>query len=213
MDRYYFVIFLLTGQTLDSVGQHCNKNNVKAFISGLFTGRHSISYNSIQFQRMKFLLTAICTILISIAICRAQTNSKLNAVSFELGKTGFIYNLAFDHKAATKNFGFRLTVGSNFAKYLNAMLVGGGSYYLVGKTNHFLELGMDLQYLLVDEVSDDQKSFSFVYPDYSINTFYPSLNLGYRVYSKSTLFRAGVSPGLIDGDFVPGGYVSFGLRF
>jgi hypothetical protein len=146
-------------------------------------------------------------------ICTAQTTSKLNAVSFEIGKTGLIYNLTFDHKAATKNFGLRLGVGSNFAKYLNAISIGGGGYYLVGKTNHFLELGIDLQYLIVDEVSDDQKGFSFVYPDYSIKAFYPSLNLGYRAYGKRILFRVGFSPGVIDDDFVPGGYISFGLRF
>lgn len=162
---------------------------------------------------MKSLLTAICAILVSVTLCNAQATSKVNAVSFELGKTGLIYNLTFDHKAATKNFGFRLGVGSNLAKYLNAITVGGGGYYLVGKTNRFLELGVDLQYLIVDEVSDDQKGFSFVYPDYSIKTVYPSLNLGYRAYGKHTLFRIGFSPGVIDNDFVPGGYMSIGLRF
>ncbi|RYZ23547.1 MAG: hypothetical protein EOO10_20980 [Chitinophagaceae bacterium] len=162
---------------------------------------------------MKSLLTPICAILISVTLCSAQTTSKTNAVSFELGKTGLIYNLTFDHKVATKNFGFRLGVGSNLAQYLNATVVGGGGYYLVGNTNRFLELGADLQYLIVDEVSDDQKGFSFVYPDYSIKTFYPSLNLGYRAYGKQTLFRIGFSPCVIDNDFVPGGYMSFGLRF
>ena len=162
---------------------------------------------------MKSLLTAIWAILISVTLCSAQTTPKTNAVSFELGKTGLIYNLTFDHKVATKNFGFRLGVGSNLAQYLNATVVGVGGYYLVGKTNRFLELGADLQYLIVDEVSDDQKGFSFVYPDYSIRTFYPSVNLGYRAYGKQTLFRIGFSPGVIDNDFVPGGYMSFGLRF
>jgi hypothetical protein len=162
---------------------------------------------------MKSLLTAISAILVSVTLCNAQTTSKTNAVSFELGKTGLIYNLTFDHKASTKNFGFRLGVGSNLAKYLNAIAVGGGGYYLIGKTNRFLEFGADLQYLIVDEVSDDQKGFAFVYPDYSIETFYPSLNVGYRAYGKRTLFRIGFSPGIIENDFVPGGYMSFGLRF
>jgi hypothetical protein len=162
---------------------------------------------------MKSLLTAFCAILISVTLCNAQTISKTNAVSFELGKAGLIYNLTFDHKAATKNFGFRVSVGSNLAKYLNAISFGGGGYYLIGKTNRFLELGTDLQYLIVDEVSDDQIGFAFVYPNYSIKTFYPSLNLGYRTYGKQTLFRVGFSPGVIDNGFVPGGYMSFGLRF
>lgn len=164
---------------------------------------------------MKFVLTVFFATLISATICKAQTNDKLktNAISFELGKTGLIYNLTFDHKAKTKNFGFRINVGSNLAKYLNAVSLGGGGYYLVGKSINFLEIGIDLQYLIIDEVSDDQKGFAFVYPDYAIKTIYPSLNLGYRIYGKRTLFRIGFSPGLIDSKFVPGGYMSFGLRF
>jgi hypothetical protein len=164
---------------------------------------------------MKFLLTTFFAILISVTLCNAQTTEKLklNAISFELGKTGLIYNLTFDHKAKTMNFGFRLNAGSNLAKYLNAVSVGGGGYYLIGQTRRFLELGVDLQYLIVDEVSDDQKGFAFVYPDYSIKTFCPSLNVGYRAYGKRTLFRIGFSPGIIDSGFVAGGYVSYGLRF
>lgn len=162
---------------------------------------------------MKPLLSAICAILVSMTICNAQTSPKINAVSVELGKTGFIYNLTFDHKVARGNFGFRVGAGTNFARYLNGVSVGGGGYYLLGKTDRYLELGVDFQYLSIDEVSDDQKGFAFVYPDYTIRAFYPSLNLGYRVYSKRTLFRTGLSPGFVDSDFVPGGYISFGLRF
>jgi hypothetical protein len=145
--------------------------------------------------------------------CTAQNIFKANAVSFELGKTGLIYNLTFDRKADARNFGFRFALGSNFAKYLNAFTAGAGGYYLIGKSNKYFELGVDLQYLVVDEVSDDQKGFALIYPDYSIKTFYPSLNIGYRTYSKRTLFRIGLSPCVIDSDFVPGGYLSFGLRF
>lgn len=162
---------------------------------------------------MKSLLTAFCSIFFSLTLCKAQNASKLNTVSFELGKTGLIHNLTFDQKAAAKHFGFRIGVGSNLAKYLNAVAFGGGGYYLIGKTSRFFELGVELQYLIVDEVSDDQKGFAIVYPGYSIKTFYPSLNLGYRAYSKQTLFRIGFSPGIIDGEFVPGGYISYGLRF
>lgn len=164
---------------------------------------------------MKFLATVIFASFISVTLCNAQTTEKptFNAISFELGKTGLIYNLTFDHKIKTTNFGFRFTAGSNLAQYLKAVAVGGGGYYVVGKTNHFLELGVDLQYLIVDEVSDDQKGFAFVYPDYSIKTFYPSLNVGYRAYSKRTMFRIGFSPALIDSKLVSGGYLSYGLRF
>lgn len=164
---------------------------------------------------MKFSLTAFFALLFSVTICFAQVTEKPknNAVSLELGKTGLIYNLAFDHKSMTNNFGFRVITGSNLAKYLSAVSLGGGGYYLVGQRIRFLELGVDLQYLIVDEVSDDQKGFAFVYPDYSIKTLYPSLNCGYRAYGKRTLFRIGFSPGLIDGGLVPGGYLSYGLRF
>lgn len=168
---------------------------------------------TLQILIMKSIFTAFCAMLFSATAINAQTTPKLNAVSFELGKTGLIYNLTFDHKIRTNNFGFRVGIGSNLAKYLNAISVGGGGYYLVGKTNNFFELGLDMQYLTVEEVSDDQKGFAFIYPDYSIQTFYPSLNLGYRAQGERTLFRVGFSPGLIDSNLVPGGYISYGLRF
>ena len=50
------------------------------------------------------------------AICNAQTEShqKNNALSLELGKSGLIYNLNFDHKFQNKDFGLRFGLGSNF---------------------------------------------------------------------------------------------------
>ena len=164
---------------------------------------------------MKHTTIAIFYFLFTFAICKAQTvsNSRNNSLSLELGKTGLIYNLNFDHRFQDKDFGFRFGIGSNFAKYLQAFTTGAGGYYLVGHEINFLELGIDLSYLSVDEVSDDQKGFSLIYPNYSIKTFYASANVGYRRYGKSTLFRIGVSPGFIKNEFVPGGYISFGLTF
>jgi hypothetical protein len=164
---------------------------------------------------MKSLLTVICAIFISVMLCNAQTTEKPkpNAISFELGKTGLIYNLIFDHKLTNKNLGFRFGAGSNFAKYLNAISAGGGGYYLSGRTNHSFEVGVDLQYLVVYEGSDNQKRFIPIYPNYSTNTYFLSINLGYRAYSKRSLFRVGVSPGSVDGDFALGVYISYGLRF
>ncbi|HZF65752.1 MAG TPA: hypothetical protein VEZ55_14755 [Chitinophagaceae bacterium] len=166
---------------------------------------------------MKSLLTAICAILISVTLCNAQSSDKpgLNAVSFELGKTGLIYNLNFDHKLASKNFGFRVGAGSNLGMYLTVISVGGGGYHLIGNKNRFFELGLDIQYLIVDEVSDDQKGFAsiFVYPNYSTKTLYPSANLGYRKYGNKTVFRGGLAPGFINNKVVPGGYLSFGVTF
>ncbi|MEO7961304.1 MAG: hypothetical protein ABIR19_07150 [Ginsengibacter sp.] len=164
---------------------------------------------------MKHSLITLFATCVFVTLCSSQTidEPKFNALSFELGKTGIIYNLSFDHKLAAKNFGFRFSVGSNLAKYLNAISFGGGGYHLVGSTTHFLELGLDLQYLIVDEASDDQKGFAFVYPDYSSKTLFPSLNLGYRVYGKNTLFRIGFSPALIKSKIFPGGYIGYGFTF
>ena len=161
---------------------------------------------------MRSLITTAIVIFGGMTICFAQHNDKPNALSLELGKSGLIFNLTYDHKFKAKNLGFRFGVGSDFAKYTDAYSVGGGSYYLVGKKNNFLELGLDLQYLFVDIVSNDQ-GFALIFPDYSIKTIYPSINIGYRSYAKRTLFRIGFSPGIIDKNFLPGGYISFGSRF
>lgn len=164
---------------------------------------------------MKTLLTAIYIIFTGATLCHAQTTVLPwpNAISFEIGKNGIIYNLTYDYKPLTKNFGFRIGVGSNLATYLNAFSIGTGSYYLFGQKKQFLELGLDVQYLRVDEVSNDQVGFAIVYPDYSIKAFYPSMNIGYRAYGKIALFRVGASPGLIKNEFIPGGYISIGFRF
>ena len=164
---------------------------------------------------MKLYLPTIFFLLLCSILCSAQTIDKIknNALSLEFGKSGLIYNLSYDHKFQNNYFGFRLNGGTNFAKYLSAATFGGGGYYLVGKSICFLELGADLSYLSVEEVSDDQKGFTFIYPDYSIKTYYTSLNIGYRKYGKHTLFRIGLSPGITKRDFIPGGYLSFGVTF
>ena len=92
-------------------------------------------------------------------------------------------------------------------------MTGGGIYYLAGKGENFFEAGADAYYLDVYERSDDQRSLVFVYPDYTVKAFYATANLGFRRYGTATLFRIGLSPGFIKTGFVPGGYISFGLRF
>ncbi len=160
--------------------------------------------------------TVICIFLIT-TFCFAQTTEtpKQNAVSFEFGKTGLIYNLNFDHRFAGRNLGLRLGAGSNFGKYLNIITTGGGGYYLLGKQNHLLELGLDLHYLVVKELSEDQRGIAdiVVYPNYPTNTLYTSLNIGYRRYGQNTLFRVGLSPGIIKNEIIPGGYISYGFLF
>jgi hypothetical protein len=164
---------------------------------------------------MRYKMVAIFYFLFACTTCHAQTISgtKNNAVSLEIGKSGLIYNLNFDHRFPGKDFGFRFGVGSNFAKYLQAFTGGAGGYYLLGRDINFLELGVDLNYLSIDEVSDDQKGFSIIYPNYPVKTFYASANVGYRRYGKKTLFRIGVSPGVIKNEFLQGGYISLGLTF
>lgn len=136
-----------------------------------------------------------------------------NAILFEVGKTGLIYHLSFDHRFKETPFGVRAGFGYAPGKYLAAIMAGGGGYYLAGKTSHFLELGVDLYYLKVEEVSDDQKGFALVYPDYSTSTIHSSINIGYRKYGKTTLFRFGVSPGFTSAGFIPGAYAGFGFTF
>lgn len=86
---------------------------------------------------------------------------------------------------------------------------------LAGKKAVFLNSVPTLQYLRAVEGSNDQRGLLsiFVYPNYSIKTIYPSLNIGYRKYKGNVLFRIGFSPGIIKKEFIPGGYLSFGLTF
>jgi hypothetical protein len=74
-------------------------------------------------------------------------------------------------------------------------------------------LGIDVNYLSVNEISDDQIGIPLVYPNYTIKTYYASLNCGYRKYGNNSLFRIGISPGFIKTEFIPGGYISYGFIF
>ncbi len=164
---------------------------------------------------MKHKITATFIMFFLFLICNAQelSNQKNNALSLELGKSGLIYNLNFDHKFQDRSYGLRYGLGSNLSKNLHAFMTGGGGYYLVGHATNFFELGIDLNYLSIEEISDDQKGISLLYPNYPIKTFYASANVGYIRYGRKTLFRIGAAPGIIKHDFLPGAYVSFGLTF
>lgn len=164
---------------------------------------------------MKPTITAIFFFFFCLSVSTAQTvdKSKNNALSVELGKTGLIYNFNFDHKFRDKNYGVRVGIGSNFSKYLKLFTTGAGGYYLSGQNNRFFELGIDINYLTVDEVSNDQRGVTLIYPNYAINTYYASANIGYRRYGKNNLLRIGFSPGIIKNRFLPGGYASYGLTF
>lgn len=164
-------------------------------------------------MKHKTTATVIMFFLFSIGKAQTESHQKKNALSLELGKSGLIYNLNFDHKFQDKDFGLRFGLGSNFSKYLQAFTTGAGGYYLIGHKTNLLELGVDLNYLSIDEVSDDQRGVPLIYPNYPIKTFYANANIGYRRYGRKTLFRIGASPGLIKNDLLPGGYISFGLTF
>lgn len=163
---------------------------------------------------MKQISMILLFFLFSGEVCNAQQLNKqnINAISFELGKTGLLYNINFDHKFKN-DFGVRFGIGSNLNKYLSVFTTGAGSYYLIGHSKNFLELGVDLFYLSVEENSDDQKGFPLIYPDFPIKTYYASANIDYRRYGAKTLFRIGVSPGFIKDKFLTGGYISYGWRF
>ena len=164
---------------------------------------------------MRIKIITLFYFLFTFTICNAQSNSnpKNYSLSFELGKNGLMYNAVFDQRFEEKDFGYRIAIGSNFGKYLKVTTSGAGGYYLSGRENNYLELGVDFYYLSIEEISDDQRGVVLITPDYPIKTFYASANIGYRLYQKNTLFRVGISPGFIKDGFLPGGYISFGYRF
>jgi hypothetical protein len=156
--------------------------------------------------------TPIFLLLICASIIHAQDKRRNNSLSLEIGKTGLIYNLTYDHHFSN-NFGLRAGGGSNFSSNLQAITAGGGIYYLTGKSKRHFESGIDFYYLGVFEASDDQKSIALIYPNYYAEGLLTNINLGYRTYGKKTMFRIGGSPALFKGEFIPGGYISFGIRF
>lgn len=160
---------------------------------------------------MKHRITITLVFFCLTVLAQAQGQSKNNAMFLELGKTGVMYNLGFDHRIANKSVGLRMTLGSNFGSNVNAFSTLGGAYYLFGQKNNHLEFGVDIGYLKTDEISDDQ--FALFYPDFSISTFYTSMNIGYRRYGQKTVFRIGISPGFIKTGSIRGGYISYGFTF
>lgn len=159
---------------------------------------------------MKLLVTLSCCLFFSVAY---NQNIQRQAVYLEAGKNGLLLSGIYDYQIAKSNYGFRAGAGSNFAKYLSAFTITTGAYKLFGNDIHFFETGIDMQYLHINEVSDDQRGIPLLYPDFSIKILYPSFNLGYRRSYKSSIFRIGFSPGVIKNEFIPGGYISFGFKW
>ncbi len=159
---------------------------------------------------MKLILSL--TFVLIFSVINGQ-NIPVQSLSAELGKNGLIFNVIYDYQFSNSQFGFRMGAGSNFAKYLRAYTATTGGYKLFGKRNNFFELGVDIQYLHIDEVSDDQKGFVLLYPDFSTQTLFPSLNIGFRKHFRKSMFRAGIAPGFTKHGFLPGAYLSFGLKW
>jgi len=163
--------------------------------------------------KASFLLACKFLVYTFQANCQKVQVPKAEAISFEIGKTGLIYNFNYDLKFKGKNLGIRAGMGSNLGSYLHLFSIGGGGYFLIGETKEFLELGLDIHFIRVTESSDDQRGFAdiFIYPDSPTSTYYFSANIGHRRIGKKNLFRVGFSPGLTRDGLIPGGYVSFGF--
>lgn len=144
----------------------------------------------------------------------SQSNKYKYALSAEIGKSGLIYSLIFDNTLKDRKFGLRGGMGTNFGRYRSAIMGLVGAYRLFGKNGHFFETGIDLHYLSIENISDDQAGIStFVHPNYPTRTYYITANGGYRVHAGKILFRVGIAPGFTKDEFIPGGYLSFGFRF
>lgn len=136
------------------------------------------------------------------------------SLSVELGKSGLIYSVVFDNALKDRRYGLRGGFGGNFGKYTEVIMAQVGAYRLFGTKSNFFETGIDLHYLSIDIVSDDQVGISsFVYPDYTTQTYYVTFNAGYRARMGKFLFRAGAAPGFTKDEFIPGAYISAGVCF
>ena len=136
----------------------------------------------------------------------------MNVLSLELGKSGVVWNLSYDHQIPS-HFGVRAVGGSNFNQRFEVKNAGGGLYYLAGRKNRQFEAGIDMYYLYAYDPTDDVTDATYNYFDETTDGLYSGINLGYRCYGKKTMFRIGISPGIMEGDFVPRGYISYGIRF
>jgi hypothetical protein len=170
----------------------------------------------VKTRRMKCILLVLLICAYTLAYPQTQqspgSTKARQFIFFELGKTGLIYNLGYDHQLPGRKTGFRFAGGSNLGKYQSLFNIGGGVFQLFGGLKNYFEIGVDIYYMEVNIESDDQIG-SLIYPDYPIQTFYLSANIGYRRSTGKRLFRIGISPGLTKDEFIPGGYISFGIGF
>lgn len=164
---------------------------------------------------MKNILLTIISLFGALAVCNGQTTSKVrnNAISYELGKAGLISNIVFDHRFKAKNYGFKLSIGSNLSQYQSVFQTGGGFYCLKGRGKNYMELGTDLNYYEYSVVSDDQIGVRVLFTEAYTKSMYANLNIGYQYCGDEVFFRTGISLGIMDIGFVPGAYIGLGLKF
>jgi hypothetical protein len=163
--------------------------------------------------------TIFVFILVSFLSIHLFSQSKVPPVpkyslSVELGKSGLIYSVVFDNALKDRRYGLRGGFGGNFGKYTEVIMAQVGAYRLFGAKLNFFETGIDLHYLSIDIISDDQVgASSFVYPDYTTQTYYVTFNAGYRARMGKMLLRVGAAPGFTKDEFIPGAYISAGVCF
>jgi len=155
----------------------------------------------------------VCVFMISRCVAQQGTRPR-NAVSFEIGKTGLIVNVAYERLMIADKFGLRVDAGKSFGRYHSLAQAGVGAFVLLGNGSFTGEAGVDVHYLSVDKSSDDQNpGLGLIYPDFSTKQNCPSVFIGGRRYKKNSLFRIGVAGVLISERVIPGGYVSLGRTF
>src|SRR5688572_17083518 len=150
-------------------------------------------------------------LLFGFLISNAQEKTRANSLSIEIGKTGLLPSLTYDHQFPIR-LGIRAGGGFNSFYRFKVKTAGGGLYYLFGNKKGHLETGIDFYYLYTHDSWDDVVVSPLFYPDYSAEGLYTSMNIGYRSSGK-VITRIGFSPGVFEEKFVPGGYISIGLRF
>jgi hypothetical protein len=161
-----------------------------------------------------FIILSFLTFSLA-AKAQSLKNTNRHAAGIEAGKLGLILHLIYDYRFQNLKWGLRANAGTNFEKYLDVYQAGAGVYYLLGKKNDHLELGLDINYYYASEVSDDQITFIPLIPVRNASTMFTSGNLGYRHYGLRTVIRVGISQGYIHSvkNYYTGAYLSFGFTF
>ncbi len=163
---------------------------------------------------MKAVILVVLFVFVSSSLYAQQGKAKRYSLSAEVGKSGLIYSIVFDNSLKGSRYGLRGGMGTNFGKHAEAIMGLVGVYRLFGNGGRFFEAGIDMHYLYIDIVSNDQAGApTILYPDYSTNTIYVTFNAGYRVNAGKILFRLGAAPGFTKHEFIPGAYISGGIRF